>query len=190
MWAILSGIQGNLPAYQAVLEDIQQRSVTVENLYILGDFSLSPKAVMEFAHKLNGKKHLICGNHDAPFDFTKKRKAEHMRKRYLENFVTVQMQGELVLKNGVKVLLKHFPYSLEFDQRYREHRPKDEGEWLLHGHLHCAYVKKDKQIDVGIDHNFKLYTEDDIISLMNDERTFIPSRLTGIRKNRADGDSY
>ncbi len=35
MWAILSGIQGNLPAYQAVLEDIQQRSVTVENLYIL-----------------------------------------------------------------------------------------------------------------------------------------------------------
>ncbi|MDJ0546470.1 MAG: metallophosphoesterase family protein, partial [Microcystis sp. M53601_WE4] len=38
MWAILSGIQGNLPAYQAVLEDIQQRSVTVENLYILGDF--------------------------------------------------------------------------------------------------------------------------------------------------------
>ena len=38
MWAILSGIQGNLPAYQAVLEDIRQRSVTVENLYILGDF--------------------------------------------------------------------------------------------------------------------------------------------------------
>lgn len=38
MWAILSGIQGNLPAYKAVLEDIQQRSVTVENLYILGDF--------------------------------------------------------------------------------------------------------------------------------------------------------
>lgn len=38
MWAILSGIQGNLPAYQAVLADIQQRSVTVENLYILGDF--------------------------------------------------------------------------------------------------------------------------------------------------------
>ena len=36
-------------------------------VYILGDFSLNPKAVRDFAPRLNGIKHLILGNHDAPF---------------------------------------------------------------------------------------------------------------------------
>jgi hypothetical protein len=38
MWAILSGIQGNLTAYQAVLRDIRKQPFSVEQLYILGDF--------------------------------------------------------------------------------------------------------------------------------------------------------
>ncbi|MGI8935566.1 MAG: metallophosphatase [Phormidesmis sp.] len=37
VWAILSGIEGNLAAYKAVLKDIQQQRVSVEELYILGD---------------------------------------------------------------------------------------------------------------------------------------------------------
>lgn len=149
-----------------------------DEVYVLGDFSLSPKMVMQFANRLNGKKHLILGNHDAPFEFHTRRKAAHMREKYLKDFETVEMDGELTLKNGVKVLLKHFPYSLDYDQRYKQHRMEDKGEWLLHGHLHSAYVKNGKQIDVGIDNNFRLLTEDDIIKIMNDPRDFIPSRLT------------
>ena len=39
MWAILSGIEGNLAAYEAVLTDIKRQkvNVNVEELYILGD---------------------------------------------------------------------------------------------------------------------------------------------------------
>ena len=37
MWAILSGIEGNLEAYEAVLADINRQLVKVEELYILGD---------------------------------------------------------------------------------------------------------------------------------------------------------
>jgi hypothetical protein len=39
MWAILSGIEGNLAAYEAVLTDIKRQKVNlnVEELYILGD---------------------------------------------------------------------------------------------------------------------------------------------------------
>jgi hypothetical protein len=39
MWAILSGIEGNLAAYEAVLIDIKRQkvNVNVEELYILGD---------------------------------------------------------------------------------------------------------------------------------------------------------
>ena len=37
MWAILSGIEGNITAYEAVLADIKCQPVSVEALYILGD---------------------------------------------------------------------------------------------------------------------------------------------------------
>jgi len=36
-WAILSGIEGNLAAYEAVLTDIKRQRHPVEELYILGD---------------------------------------------------------------------------------------------------------------------------------------------------------
>lgn len=37
MWAILSGIEGNLTAYEAVLADIKRQRARVEELYLLGD---------------------------------------------------------------------------------------------------------------------------------------------------------
>lgn len=37
MWAILSGIEGNLAAYEAVLADIKAQRSPVEDIYILGD---------------------------------------------------------------------------------------------------------------------------------------------------------
>ena len=37
MWAILSGIEGNIAAYEAVLADIKRQRIPVEALYILGD---------------------------------------------------------------------------------------------------------------------------------------------------------
>jgi len=37
MWAVLSGIEGNLAAYEAVLAELKRSRLTVEELYILGD---------------------------------------------------------------------------------------------------------------------------------------------------------
>ena len=37
MWAILSGIEGNIAAYEAVLADLKRQRIDVEALYILGD---------------------------------------------------------------------------------------------------------------------------------------------------------
>ncbi|UJB71658.1 metallophosphatase [Acaryochloris sp. 'Moss Beach'] len=37
-WAILSGIEGNLSAYEAVLADIRRQRFPVSDLYVLGDF--------------------------------------------------------------------------------------------------------------------------------------------------------
>jgi len=36
-WAILSGIEGNLAAYEAVLQDIRRQRSPVTDLYIVGD---------------------------------------------------------------------------------------------------------------------------------------------------------
>ena len=41
-WAILSGINGNLSAYEAVLADLKRVRHGVEALYILGDSDRSP----------------------------------------------------------------------------------------------------------------------------------------------------
>ncbi len=45
-WAILSGIEGNLAAYEAVLADIKRQRQPVEELYILGDV-IAPTAESE-----------------------------------------------------------------------------------------------------------------------------------------------
>jgi len=45
-WAILSGIEGNLAAYEAVLADIKRLRQPVEELYILGDV-IAPTAESE-----------------------------------------------------------------------------------------------------------------------------------------------
>jgi hypothetical protein len=37
MWAILSGIEGNLLAYEAVLADCKQQRVSIDSLYLIGD---------------------------------------------------------------------------------------------------------------------------------------------------------
>ena len=37
VWAILSGVEGNLAAYKAVLKDIEKQPFNVDELYILGD---------------------------------------------------------------------------------------------------------------------------------------------------------
>lgn len=37
MWAILGAIEGNLKAYQAVVNDILRQKISVEEIYLLGD---------------------------------------------------------------------------------------------------------------------------------------------------------
>ncbi len=37
MWAIISGIEGNLAAYEAVIADWKRSAVPVTDIYIIGD---------------------------------------------------------------------------------------------------------------------------------------------------------
>jgi calcineurin-like phosphoesterase family protein len=93
----------------------------------------------------------------------------------------------MTLKDGTHVRLSHLPYvhNIEYDTRYSDYKPHDNGEILLHGHLHGRYIKNGRQIDVSWDaHNEKILSEDDVIAIINDPREFIPSHLTEFYANR------
>jgi calcineurin-like phosphoesterase family protein len=158
-----------------------------DEVYILGDFALNPNRAFEFVKRLNGTKYLVAGNHDA-CHIVHKKSAKFVQK-YVDNGFdgVVDHLGNLRLKNGFNVLLSHLPYAhnTEYDDRYKDYKPHDNGEILLHGHLHGRYIKKGRQIDVSWDaHNGKILSEDDVIALINDPRDFIPSHLTDYYNNR------
>lgn len=51
-WAILSGIEGNLAAYEAVLADIKRQRHPVEELYILGDVIAATPASIKVIQRI------------------------------------------------------------------------------------------------------------------------------------------
>lgn len=157
-------------------------------VFVLGDLSLSPKAMEQYSHRLNGIKRLIPGNHDAVFPFNG-RDLEKKIRRYNDAGWNVFDKTYQYYINKTEVLLTHLPPVIDnsYDLRYMEYRPVYDG-WVLHGHLHSRYLKRGKHIDVGIDNNFKLLSVDDILNIMNDERDFIPSRLTEFYKERDNND--
>jgi predicted phosphodiesterase len=69
--AILSDIHGNLPAFKAVLRDVQQSGAT--SLVFLGDivgYGASPAQCVALVRKLGG--HCVMGNHDEVIDVVRK----------------------------------------------------------------------------------------------------------------------
>ncbi|EKQ67885.1 hypothetical protein OsccyDRAFT_4180 [Leptolyngbyaceae cyanobacterium JSC-12] len=51
-WAILSGIEGNLAAYEAVLADIKRQRCPVEEMYILGDVIAATPASIKVIQRI------------------------------------------------------------------------------------------------------------------------------------------
>lgn len=161
-------------------------------VYFLGDFSLNPKHSATIVPQLKGTKVLIPGNHDKCFKFPNQGNESHEKnvKKYLLHGWNFVWQTDEIDIQGFKFRLSHLPYRSEagnqYDTRYQEAKPIDDGLPMLHGHLHCRYLKFNNMIDVGIDNNFQLLSEDDIISIYKDERSFIPSRLTEFYKERVE----
>lgn len=105
-----------------VIIDNWNRKVTDnDDVYILGDFSYKSEDPIEYLKKLNGKKHLIVGNHD-----NKLLKNPNCRKYFVE---IVDMKT--VNDNGTYIVLCHYPL-VEWNGYYRN---------TLHfyGHVHNTY---------------------------------------------------
>jgi calcineurin-like phosphoesterase family protein len=120
----------------------------------VGDFSLDEREIARILPRLHGRHHLVVGNHDACHPYH--RRYQRALKYYVVDsninpprlFDTVR--SEMLVED---FLVHHMPYvgDSRHEARYLEWRPKDEGRWLLHGHVHDAWAKRDRMINVGVD---------------------------------------
>ena len=124
-------------------------------VYYLGDFSLSKSLVVPFATRLNGEKYLIMGNHDACHPTHKKKAAVGLEIYKNAGFKEITLEKTIELA-GQPVLLNHLPYldeepKLEYKGKFSNYRPKETGDWLIHGHVHEKWKTKEHMLNVGVD---------------------------------------
>ncbi|MDP9073400.1 MAG: metallophosphoesterase family protein [Actinomycetota bacterium] len=125
-----------------------------DDVWVLGDFALGRMDVtLPLARLLHGRKRLVSGNHDRCWSGHGPRSAEWVGRYLAAGFAEVR-QGQVELDvAGTAVLGCHFPYVGDSHDRdrYVEARPTDLGQWLLHGHVHEKWRRRDRMINVGVD---------------------------------------
>ena len=127
---------------------------TDDTVWVLGDVALRRiDETLALVAALNGRKLLLAGNHDRCWA-GHGRRAEGWTERYLAaGFAEVQQGQTKITVGDQPVVACHFPYrgdSHDHD-RYVEQRPVDQGEWLLHGHVHERWRQRGRMINVGVD---------------------------------------
>lgn len=159
----------------ANLEEMHRELITRHNavvsskdtVYHLGDFSLDTKFVRPMLSKLNGYHCLVSGNHDKCHPCHKKWQA--MERKYLEFGFTTVCHDRIFTLSGnytTTVRLNHLPYigDSKHEARYPEHRPKDAGMTLLHGHVHEAWKINGRMHNVGVDvRDFRPVSEHELL---------------------------
>jgi len=142
--------------------------VGVDDLvYHLGNMSYKRETLRAVLPRLNGRKILICGNHDPYFermvsgDPAKIKLAEQRAKE--DGFESIHAELEIEVEGIGRVKLNHYPYAPlkegdELFAKYLNLRPKPTGEaLLLHGHVHSQWFSKQHgnnkrlMINVGVD---------------------------------------
>lgn len=139
-----------------------------DEVFHLGDFALDERLVAPILARLRGRHHLIAGNHDACHP-CHKRHVQQTRRYLAAGFLTVQTSMSLDIEGFGSVDMCHLPYTGDHKERerYPEFRPKDEGRWLLHGHVHEHWLRRGRMINVGVDvHGFAPVSEARIAELL------------------------
>jgi calcineurin-like phosphoesterase family protein len=145
----------DVPAMNLALIERWNASVDPDDtVWVLGDVALGPiDESLRLVGELHGRKLLLAGNHDRCWEGHGER-AQGWTQRYLDVGFAEIHQGQLTIEVGDRrTLACHFPYqgdSHDHD-RFVAERPTDEGEWLLHGHVHDRWRQRGRMINVGVD---------------------------------------
>jgi calcineurin-like phosphoesterase family protein len=154
---------------EALIENWNATVGPTDIVWVLGDAVMGKIAdTLPLISRLNGRKALVYGNHDRMFE--PKKRTEWTQKYKEVGFLEICKEAYIhVPGQEQKVALSHFPYSGDShdEDRFSEHRLTDNGMWLLHGHVHDAWRRNGRQINVGIDvWDYKPVHIDQIVELM------------------------
>jgi calcineurin-like phosphoesterase family protein len=138
-----------------------------DTVHHLGDFlSRGPHDATYYLDRLNGKIHLVAGNHDKP-----------VIRDHAERFASVTMMNEVVV-SGQSMILCHYPMR-EWDGAYA-------GTWHLHGHVHgrLNHDPVGRSMDVGVDsqEDYRPWAAEEIVAILRDRVSpFLPERRRPVR---------
>jgi calcineurin-like phosphoesterase family protein len=121
-------------------------------VYHLGDFAWRTCNVEEIRKRLNGKIHLIRGNHDRGMI---KAKHSHMFE-WIKDYEEIEIQ-----EIRKKIVLCHYPF--------RTWNKSHHLSWSLHGHCHGGLSSEGTlRLDVGVDtNNYHPYTLEQIVGILS-----------------------
>lgn len=115
---------------EAVVERWNKKVGINEDIYFLGDFAFGKDPESHF-YRLNGRKHLVTGNHDEH-----KKSVMALPWTSIHDIVTVKY-------SGLRAVLCHFPLE--------SWKSMHHGYLHFHGHQHGSGRKMNKRFDVGFD---------------------------------------
>lgn len=132
-----------------IIEQWNEKVKRGDRVFILGDFAFSKHG--KFINALNGKKHLIIGNHD------------DMSQDVQRNFTSVQQYKEFWFQKKYYFILSHYCF--------RTWSESVNGSINLFGHSHGRLKTFNLSFDVGMDCNqYTPFHSDDIIKLVNERK--------------------
>lgn len=134
-----------------------------DELWLVGDAAMGKRSesVPYFKRLRCRNLFLVPGNHDHVHKMFPKW-AKHVP-LYEDAGFRIMDSQETVTIAGTEVLVCHFPYTGDShgEDRYSGLRPADEGQWLIHGHVHSPVKVYGRQIHVGVDaHDFAPVSDD------------------------------
>lgn len=145
----------NVDEMNCTLLDRHNRLVAPEDTVLdLGDFCWTPAHVGAWLRRLNGRRVLVCGNHDRAWRGKSKGSAKWKRAYRAAGFAAAVDEIRFAGPRGERVCVNHFPAAgdSQHEDRFAQWRPRD-FDMLLHGHCHekALVTSGGKGVNVGVD---------------------------------------
>jgi len=135
-------------------------------VYHLGDVALGSIAdSLPLVGRLNGYKILVPGNHDRIFSGESAKHRERFWPEYMKVFQAIVPEWSTLWFQNQLIDLCHFPYrgDSQENDRHIDKRPVDEGNPLVHGHIHNKRRIDGRMFNVGVDVNDFRPVHEDVI---------------------------
>jgi calcineurin-like phosphoesterase family protein len=143
----------------ALVEGWNRRVAVDDTVYNLGDLAIgfnalgvSREEMKALVGSLHGRHLLYRGNHD--------------RSRALLNFLGVELvtKSTTIEFGGKRFLLGHFPVPQGYEA---EHLDTKGCDFKLHGHVHEAFKRRGRNINVGVDvWGFQPVSMEEVLSIV------------------------